>query len=955
MTAPVVDDLTRLRAALSERFSIDREIGHGGMARVYRARDLRHDRDVAVKVLRPELAAGLAVDRFLREIRIEAKLQHPHILPVHDSGIADGLLFYVMPYVVGETLRERLNREKQLPLAEAVRIAAEIADGLSHAHANGVVHRDIKPGNVLLSGGHAVVADFGIAKAMSAAAEDQVTDSGLALGTADYMSPEQAGGSGTIDGRSDVYSLGCVVFEMLAGEPPFAGRTVQAVLARHLHEKPPSLRVTRPDLPVAVERVVFKALAKVPADRYATAVEFSAALGAAEAGKPLRSRPRARAGRMAGALLVGLGLFGTWAVVRERHPVLDRNRTVVFSLEDAATGADGSGDAVATYIGYALEGSRPLRWLEGRDFAAGGVSASEAQRISRAQRAGFYIDGSILRTRDSLTVVLRLHDVSGDSLLRRAGASSAIAGASLPQLGLAALTDLLPPLLEPGRKVDLTALSNRRPTAIANFLQGEREYRRMRFSQALEHYRRAIAEDSALAIAALKGALAANWPGGSEAGDELIAVALRNESFLPPRLALLAKGWHHYSAGRADSAASYFKRAAALDPGWADTWMSLGEVYYHLVLQGASLDSLAEAMFSQARRADSTFTPPLFHLAEIALLQGDRQKADRRLAELRRADPDSQFSRRLAIMEKCVRDGAASVDWESAAASAPSEVVGTSQMLAARGTQPGCARRGFEAVLGSGHAAYHWGALLGLQSLLAAEGRSSEIARAFALPESAHLPASRLYLLDAAAGAGFEEEAGAFARSRAPRYDTLPSTTLWMLGQWAARRGDVEVLRTVATLAAERAARSAPADLRENTLFATVAAAHMARLEADTARALRLLSALRVTAPPRDLMWQPWDGLAGERLALAELLLARGRAAEADQVVQELDSHRAVIYVLYLPATLAIRGRAAELLGSPGLAAHYRGRLEALRQERPPFPVSFKTREEGVWRPLRRT
>jgi serine/threonine-protein kinase len=937
MAAPVVDDLGRLQAALSERFSIDHEIGHGGMARVYLAHDLRHDRDVALKVLRPELAASLASDRFLREIRIEAKLQHPHILPVHDSGVADGQLFYIMPYVAGETLRERLKREKQLPLDEAIRIACEIADALSHAHANNVVHRDIKPGNILLSGGHAVVADFGIARAISAAAEDQVTDTGLAIGTADYMSPEQASGSEVIDGRSDVYALGCVLFEMLAGEPPFTGRTTQAILARHMHEPPPSLRVRRPDLPTAVERAVSRALAKVPADRYATAAEFASALQGVEGASA--HRIARTAGIAAGALVAALVLvLGARALLRSARPSLDRNRTVVFPLEDAGKSSEGNGEAVATYIGYALEGSRPLRWLEGRDFAGSSVSAADARRISRSQRAGFYIDGSILRTQESVTVVLRLHDVAGDSLVRRAGAASSLAEASLPHLGLTALTDLLPALLEPGRKVDLTALSNRRPTAIANFLQGEREYRRMRFTQALEHYRAAVAEDSALAIAALKGALAANWPGGSEAGDQLIGIALRNESFLPPRLALLARGWRKYSAGEADSAAGYFQRAAAMDPGWPDAWMSLAEVYYHLVPRRSSLDSLAQAMLLEARRADQTFTPPLFHLAEIALLRGDRRGADMRLAELRRADPDSEFSRRLTIMEKCVRDGAAGVDWESAAASAPFEVVGTAVMLGARGAQPLCARRGFEAVLGSGHVAYHWGALLGLQSLLAAEGRAAEVAKAFAAPQAAQLPAQRLYLLDAAAGPGFETEATAFVGSRASLLDTLPSTTLWMVGQWAARRGDREVLRSVASLAAARAAHSAPADARENALFAAVAVAHLARLQGDTAAAIRGLSELQVTASARDLMWQPWDALAGERFALAELLLATGRPAEAERTAEELDSHRAVVYLIYLPAALELRARAADMLGRASLATAYRGRLAALRRESPAFP-----------------
>ncbi|MCI0430317.1 MAG: serine/threonine protein kinase, partial [Rhodospirillales bacterium] len=824
------------------------------MARVYLARDLRHDRDVALKVLRPELAASIGADRFLREIRIEARLQHPHILPLHDSGMADGRPYYVMPYVAGETLRDRLGRERQLPLADAVRIACEIADALSHAHANDIVHRDIKPGNILLSGGHAVVADFGIARAMTVAAEQQVTDAGLAIGTVDYMSPEQASGATGLDGRSDVYALGCVLYEMLAGEPPFRGRTAHAIVARHLHEPPPPLRIRRPNLPEAVEDAVATALAKVPADRFPTAAEFAEALRAAETpGRTARIRRGARRPRPreiafgAVALLALIG--GFWALLRGRPPALDRNRTIVFPLDDAAAeSAEGSGEAVATYIGYALEGTAPLRWLEGRDFLdparrhdIGALSAIDARRISRAQRASFYIDGSIVRTQDSVTVVLRLHDVTGDSILRRAGASSRAVDASLPQLGLGALGQLLPVLLEPGRRVDLTALSDRRPTAIANFLQGEREYRQMRFAPALEHYRRAVQEDSALAIAALKGALAATWPGASDEGDELIAVALGNEAFLPPRWALFARGWHAYRAGQADSAAGRFRRAVAMDPGWPEAWMALAEVYYHLVPQTPALDSLAEAALLAARRADSTYTPPLYHLAEIALLAGDRSRAEARLALLRRADPDNEFSRRLRLMEDCVRKGPSGVAWDEAAELGPSEVLGTAQVLAARGAQPVCARRGFEAVLRSSHTKYRWGAVLGLQSLLAAEGRSDDLARLFASEPAAQPPLRRLYLLNAAAGTGFEAEAAAVAAEWGRQYDSISGPTLWMLAEWAASRGDAEALRSIAAVTAARAAQSGA---HQDSLFARVAAAHLAKARADTAAAIRLLSAL---------------------------------------------------------------------------------------------------------------
>jgi tetratricopeptide (TPR) repeat protein len=248
------------------------------MATVYLARDDRHDRPVAVKVLAPELAVALGAERFLREIEIVARLNHPHILPLHDSGHAAGVLYYVMPYVEGESLRERLRREPQLPIDEALRIADEVAEALDHAHQLGIIHRDVKPENVLLSGGHALLADFGIARALGSAPRENLTETGLPMGTVAYMSPEQATGSKTVDGRSDLYSLGCVLYEMLAGEPPYMGGSAEAILAKRLSEPVPRLRTLRGTVPEGVEQVITRSLARSPADRFATAGDFCLAL-----------------------------------------------------------------------------------------------------------------------------------------------------------------------------------------------------------------------------------------------------------------------------------------------------------------------------------------------------------------------------------------------------------------------------------------------------------------------------------------------------------------------------------------------------------------------------------------------------------------------------------------------------------------------------------------------------
>jgi eukaryotic-like serine/threonine-protein kinase len=357
----------RLTTALSDRYVIERELGAGGMATVYLAHDVKHDRPVALKVLRPELSAILGAGRFLAEIKTTANLQHPHILSLFDSGEADGLVFYVMPYVEGESLRDRLAREKQLPIEDAVRIAREVADALEYAHRHGVIHRDIKPENILLHGGHAQVADFGIALAASRSdGGTRMTETGMSLGTPHYMSPEQAMGEREITPKADLYALGCVLYEMLTAEPPFTGATAQAIIARVLTEEPRPLAPQRRTIPPHVEAATLKALAKLPADRFATAQEFADALGnpafsagatvatAAAVGAARRLPPR----RLLEAALwvvaaLAVALAG-WVASRPRPsdvaPVVLR---YAMQLPDSLAFEDGDGSSLA----YAPDGS----------------------------------------------------------------------------------------------------------------------------------------------------------------------------------------------------------------------------------------------------------------------------------------------------------------------------------------------------------------------------------------------------------------------------------------------------------------------------------------------------------------------------------------------------------------------------------------------------------------------
>jgi serine/threonine-protein kinase len=350
--------------ALRDRYLIERELGQGGMATVYLAHDLRHDRAVALKILRPELAAVLGRERFLAEIHLTAKLDHPHILTLIDSGESDGLLWYVVPFVRGESVRQKLGREKQLGVDEALAITKQVAGALEYAHQHGVIHRDLKPENILLHEGEAMLADFGIALAVKEAGGDRLTETGLSLGTPQYMSPEQATGDRQLDARSDVYSLGAVLYEMLAGEPPHTGTTVQAVIAKLMTERPTRLRTLRNTVPEGIDNAVARALAKVPADRYAGAAEFAAALERPEASRRIPSRQVAVL--LGTLLLLGLGAAATWLF--RRHPptlpVAQRQLTYSGHASQPAISPDGRRVAYVTsnrsLVVQPLEGGDPI-------------------------------------------------------------------------------------------------------------------------------------------------------------------------------------------------------------------------------------------------------------------------------------------------------------------------------------------------------------------------------------------------------------------------------------------------------------------------------------------------------------------------------------------------------------------------------------------------------------------
>lgn len=447
--ATVPDAIGRLGAALGERYAVERELGRGGMATVYLARDCKHDREVAIKVLHPDLAATIGGERFEREIRLAGKLQHPHILGMYDSGAADGLLYYVMPFVRGESLRDRIDRERMLPVDDAIRIALEVASALGHAHEQGVVHRDIKPENILLSGEHALVADFGIAKAATEAGEQKLTQTGMAIGTPVYMAPEQSSGD-VVGPTADLYSLGCVLYEMLTGEPPFTGSNAMAIMARHLMEQPPSVRVVRNTVPEEVEDAIYFVLNKNPVDRPQTAMQFAQALGGAVGHTTTMRVMRATQTRrvpgpmtmqyevpadlvaapvpwyrqptvaLGAVLLVAVAAVGGWLATRG-SPVAaatlgaEARRIAVLHFTDLSR--DSSLGPVAEGLTTGLIqtlATSPSLTVISRDGIEPYRDASiGVDSIARALRVGFLVRGEVEPVRDSVRVTVRLDDGAG--------------------------------------------------------------------------------------------------------------------------------------------------------------------------------------------------------------------------------------------------------------------------------------------------------------------------------------------------------------------------------------------------------------------------------------------------------------------------------------------------------------------------------------------------------------
>lgn len=620
-----------LRSALAGRYTLEREIGRGGMATVWLAHDLRHDRPVAVKMLHPHLAAPVGKTRFLREIRLAARLEHPHVLPVFDSGTAGDLFWYVTPFLGQGSLRDLLRGSGPLPVDQALRLGREMAGALAFAHSFGIVHRDVKPENVLLADGQALLADFGIAY-LADPSGARLTDTGLSLGTPAYMSPEQAGGERQIDGRADVYALGAVLYEMLSGLPPYTGPSARAILALQMNESPRPLRAMRSDVSEEVEAAVFRALARNPSDRFETAAAFASAIDELRYPQPATPTPKRARGSV--MLLAAVGAVTLAAVLLGRRrdaaaPVDERLMAILpFASSVRDTALERLGRDLVFTLSATLDGVGELRTVNPHTILAlvpmdTAQTLEQGARLARRFGAGRVLEGSLVRDGSLVRASISLHDT--EALTTRAQVTVRAAPDSIARLtdslGLGLLREALPASTLPTGGL-AAALRTRSVPALRAFLEGEQHLAASRLPESIEAFRRAFAVDSSFWLAAARLQYAMSWwllPEDSTLSRSLSA----HREQLPERERMDLDAATVGVDSEGTPALRLLRRAVQHDPTSWFRWLAYGDAMFHRgPLQGIPALE-AKTAIDRALLLNPRFVPAADHAMLMALLFRD--------------------------------------------------------------------------------------------------------------------------------------------------------------------------------------------------------------------------------------------------------------------------------------------------------------------------------------------
>jgi tRNA A-37 threonylcarbamoyl transferase component Bud32/tetratricopeptide (TPR) repeat protein len=644
VTDPLRDELI---AAVGERYDVKHVVGSGGMATVYLAHDKRNKRRVALKVFRSDLSEALGEERFQREIEVAATLTHPNVLPLYDSGEVDGLLYYVMPYIEGESLAERLDREEQLPLDVAMKIAQQIAQALHHAHQQGIVHRDIKPANVLLVDDQAIVADFGIARMSGTIGASRLTTVGLSVGTPHYMSPEQTSQSDKLDGRADIYSLGCVLYEMLTGEPPFSGKTAQAVMARHAVDPVPSIRTVRGTASVGLERIVRKAMAKVPADRYATGSEMAAALERERTGQGTLPRERSKASVMrtraalgAVALAVSAIVVSVLLPVGRSGPVdpgLDPDLIAVAPFRVTSSGGVSFADledGIPELMYLRLAGESGTRTVYPGTTApiwerlAGGGSLTDSMafRGARSVGAGRLMLGHLLVTTEEAVLNASLFDVQEGRVVAQAEDVRGPVDDILRLIDELAVQLLIRSAGEGESRVGYFVGSDL--AAVRAYVAGQAAFHRSRYSEAMDHFAHALDIDSAFAMAGVQYIVASSYALTSPRRAQAERAALAGRDRLNSRDRILLDAFVNDLPSLREMLLMW-DSAIALMPD-RKTVRFLGADYlfhYGDAMGEVGAMSRAEAGFREVLSLDPDHAPAQAHLFELVARRGDGPNA----------------------------------------------------------------------------------------------------------------------------------------------------------------------------------------------------------------------------------------------------------------------------------------------------------------------------------------